>query len=384
MKVALCHNHYQQAGGEDYVFQAEGELLETAGHAVARVAVRNDEITSMSRARLACATVWNSSSYQMMRTVLRRERPNVVHFHNTFPLLSPAAWYAAAREGVPVVQTLHNFRLLCANSLLFREGRSCQACVGRSVIWPSVQHGCYRESRSASAVVASMLAAHRAIGTYTHRVAVFVALSEFSRRMFVEGGLPADRIVVKPNFLTTDPGVGRHAGNFVLFVGRVSQEKGLETLIDAWRRLAPAIPLRIAGTGPLDATLRARPIAGVELLGHATPDRIRALMHDATLLVFPSECYENCPMTLLEAFACGLPSVVSGHGSVGEMVRDGELGLHFRPGDADHLAEVLGRALNDADRLAAFGQAARREFEARYSSTTHLPHLLGVYRQAIQ
>jgi glycosyltransferase involved in cell wall biosynthesis len=382
MKVALCHNHYQQAGGEDYVFKAEGELLERAGHDVARVAVRNAEIAGMSRTRLACSTVWNGTSYGMMRSHLQRERPDVVHFHNTFPLLSPATWYAAAREHVPVVQTLHNFRLLCANSLLFREGRSCEVCVGRRVMWPGVRHKCYRESRAASAAVATMVAFHRAVGSYARRVAVFVALSESSRRLFVEGGLPADRIVVKPNFLVEDPGVGEHGGGFVLFVGRLSAEKGLGTLVEAWKRLGASIPLRIVGTGPL-APMVSEPIRGVEWLGEATPARVRGLMRDATLLVLPSECHENCPITILEAFACGLPSVVSGHGALGEMVRDPEMGLHFRPGNAEHLAEVIARALANPSALVEMGRASRREFETRYSAEAHLPRLLAVYRRAL-
>jgi glycosyltransferase involved in cell wall biosynthesis len=383
MKVALCHNHYQQAGGEDYVFKAEGELLERAGHDVARVAVRNAEISTMSRARVACNTVWNGTSYGMMRSLLQRERPDVVHFHNTFPLLSPAAWYAAGREGVPVVQTLHNFRLLCVNSLLFREGQSCAVCVGRRVMWPGVRYKCYRDSRAASTAVATMVALHRAVGSYARRVAVFVALSESSRRIFVEGGLPADRIVVKPNFLVEDPGVGDHRGRFVLFVGRLSAENGLGTLINAWKRLGASIPLRIVGTGPL-ATVVSEPIPGVEWLGEATPERVRALMRDATLLVLPSECHENCPITILEAFACGLPAVVSGHGALGEMVREPEMGLHFRPGDAEHLAEVLAQALANPGALVQMGRASRREFEARYSAEAHLPQLLGVYRRALE
>jgi len=383
VKVALCHNHYQQAGGEDYVFQAEGDLLERAGHAVTRVAVSNSEIDTMNPARVACATVWSRTSYSMLRTVFRREQPDLAHFHNTFPLLSPAAWYAAAREDVPVVQTLHNFRLLCANSFLFRDGRPCEDCVGRSVIWPGIRHKCYRASTAASATVATMLAVHRAAGSYARRVAVYVALSEFSRRIFVAGGLPADRIVVKPNFLMDDPGMGDHAGRFALFVGRLSAEKGLETLVTAWKQLGASIPLRIAGTGPLESMFR-EPISGVEWLGHRTPQQIRALMRDATLLVFPSGWYENCPITLLEAFACGLPCVVSGQGAQAEMVRDRDMGLHFRPGDAEHLAEVLTEALANPPALAEMGRAARREFEARYSAGAHLPQLLAVYQRALE
>lgn len=383
MKVALCHAHYQQSGGEDYCFRAEGELLERAGHSVSRVAVRNADLMEMSRARAALTTIWSGIGYETVRTLLRRERPDVVHFHNTFPLLSPSAWYAAGREHVPVVQTLHNFRFFCTNSFLLRDGRPCEACVGRRLSWPGVRHKCYRDSRAASATVAAMSAIHRAAGSYVRRVAIFVALSEFSRRMFIAGGLPADRIVVKPNFLMDDPGIGLHAGRFALFVGRLSAEKGLATLIEAWKRLDAPIPLRIVGTGPLEWMFH-EPMPGVEWLGHAPPDHVRALMRDATLLVFPSECYENCPITLLEAFACGLPTVASNHGSIGEMVRAPEMGLHFRPGDAEHLAEVLAEGLADQERLSSMGHAARREFEARYSPEANLPQLMAIYGRAVE
>jgi glycosyltransferase involved in cell wall biosynthesis len=214
-------------------------------------------------------------------------------------------------------------------------------------------------------------------------VAVFVALSEFSRRKFIAGGLPADRVLVKPNFLMDDPGVGRHAGSFALFVGRLSAEKGLATLVEAWRRLGAPMPLRIAGAGPLEPMF-AEPKPGIEWVGHASPERVRALMRDATLLVFPSECYENCPITLLEAFACGLPTVASGHGSIGEMVRAPELGLLFRPGDPAHLAEILAGALSDAERLTRMGRAARAEFETRYSPQANLPQLMAIYARAIE
>ena len=381
MKVALCHNHYQQAGGEDHCFRAEGDLLEGAGHRVTRVAVQNADLKGKSGARIACSAVWSGTSYGMIRSVLRNERPDVVHFHNTFPQLSPSAWYAAGRERVPVVQTLHNYRLFCTNSLLLRDGKPCEACVGRRVAWPGVRHKCYRDSRAASGAVAAMAAVHRAAGSHARRVAVFVALSEFSRRVFIAGGLPAERIVVKPNFLMHDPGEGRHTGGFALFVGRLSAEKGLTTLLDAWKRLEAPIPLRVVGTGPLEPVFR-EPTPNVEWLGHAPAERVLELMRDATLLVFPSECYENCPITLLEAFACGLPTVASGHGAMVEMVRTPDMGLHFRPGDAEHLAEVLSKALADEERLATMGRAARREFEARYSPRANLPQILAIYDRA--
>ena len=313
MKVALVHNRYQQHGGEDAAVAAEAALLEAHGHRVVRYTLDNDGIARLGRARLVRATLWNDAAHGELRELLGAARPAVAHFHNTFPLVSPAAYYAARDAGVPVVQTLHNFRLVCPNALLYRDGHPCEECVGRAVPWPGVVHACYRQSRAASAVTAAMLATHRALGTWQNAVDVYIALTNFARAKFIEGGLPAERLAVVPNFLAADPGAGSHAGRFALFVGRLSPEKGLGTLLTAWRALAGALPLKIVGSGPLEATLD-RTVPGTEWLGRQSAENVLALMREAAFLVVPSECYEGMPMAVVEAFASGLPVVASGHG----------------------------------------------------------------------
>ena len=245
--VIVVHNHYQRPGGEDQVVGAEVALLQSFGHETQLFSLDNSAIAQMGSLRLTRATFWNNDVYDTLRALFRKHAPLVAHFHNTFPLVSPAAYYAARDEGVPVVQTLHNFRLICPNGLLFRDGHACEECVGRSVAWPGVVHGCYRGSRSTTAVTAAMIAWHRARGTWATAVDMYIALSQFSRGRFTEGGLPKDRIAVKPNFLARDPGVGDHAGGYGLFVGRLSPEKGLGVLLDAWSRLATPYPLKVVG-----------------------------------------------------------------------------------------------------------------------------------------
>ncbi len=196
MKIALVHNYYQQPGGEDEVFADEGALLEARGHQVVRYTAHNDRIAGMRAPVLAQVTVWNRAVYRELRAFIRKERPAVMHFQNTFPLISPASYYAARAEGVPVVQTLHNYRLLCPNALFFRDGHVCEDCLGKSIPWPGVAHACYRGSRTASGVVASMLSIHRALRTWTEMIDVYVVLSEFARQKFIEGGLPSEKIVV--------------------------------------------------------------------------------------------------------------------------------------------------------------------------------------------
>jgi glycosyltransferase involved in cell wall biosynthesis len=377
MKIVLLHNYYQQPGGEDDAFAMEARLLEANGHEVVRHCVHNDRIDGMSRLRAASATLWNRESHKQLRALFRTERPRIAHFHNTFPLISPAAYYAARAEGVPVVQTLHNFRLICSNALLYRSGQVCGDCVGRAVAWPAVRHRCYRGSVAATAVTAGMLGLHRLMGTWRDAVTTYVTLTQFARERLVEGGLPADRIVVKPNALSEDPGPGDHTGDFALFVGRLSSEKGLDLLLRAWRRL-PAHKLVIAGSGPLES-LKEGAQSNVTWLGHQPKERVFALMREAACLVFPSSVYEGFPMTLVQAFATGLPVIATGHGSMAEIVRDGVTGCHVRPGDADHLAHRIAWAFANRRELAMMGRRCRETYLATYTPERNYATLAATY-----
>ncbi|HEY0777777.1 MAG TPA: glycosyltransferase family 4 protein [Gemmatirosa sp.] len=372
------HNHYQQTGGEDQVVRAEVALLRARGHETISYSLDNSAIDGMSDVQLARTTFWNGAVYHELRELFRRHAPVAAHFHNTFPLVSPAAYYAAQREGVPVVQTLHNFRLVCPSGLLFRDGRSCEDCLGKSLAWPGVLHACYRNSRPVTAAVAAMVAFHRARGTWANAVDVYIALSAFARQKFADGGLPADRIVVKPNFLADDPGVGAHRGGYALFVGRLAREKGVRVLLDAWARLRSPYTLKVVGSGPFDAST-GPPVPGVEWLGQQPSARVLELMKDASFLLLPSECYENCPMTIVEAFATGLPVLASRLGSLAEMVRDHETGLHFRAGDPADLADRVEWAIANPAAMATMGRSARQEFDARYSADRHYERLREIY-----
>jgi glycosyltransferase involved in cell wall biosynthesis len=379
VKIIQLHNYYQQAGGEDDAFAAEGRLLEAHGHEVVRHCVHNDAIDGMSRLRVAGATLWNRESYWRLRALFRAETPQVAHFHNTFPLISPAAYYAARAEGVPVVQTLHNFRLLCPNALLYRDGHVCRDCVGRAVPWPAVVHRCYRGSRSASAVTAGMLSLHRLLGTWQHAVSTYIVLTAFAREMVIAGGLPPDRIVVKPNALSEDPGRGEHAGDYALFVGRLSAEKGLDLLLQAWRQLRRPYKLVIAGSGPLDTLSQGAP-PHITWLGHQPKARIFELMREAAFLVFPSSVYEGFPMTLVQALATGLPVIASGHGSMAEIIRDGVTGYHFTPGDASDLAARVEWAFANRDELRRLGGGGRDEFLSTYTAERNYATLAAAYQ----
>jgi len=380
VRILTAHNYYLEPGGEDQVFRSEALLLEERGHAVVRHSADNRSALQMSRLGIAAAAVWNPASGRTLGTLMAQHRPELVHFHNTFPLLSPACYRAAREGGAAVVQTLHHYRLLCPGTLIERGAAPCESCLGRALAWPGILHGCYRASRSATAALAAMTALHRAAGTWNHAVDVYIALTQFARARFVEGGLPAAKIVVKPNFVWPDPGAGEGSGGYALFAGRLSQEKGLPALAGAWKLLDGRPPLKAAGDGPLVQTLAGVP--GIELLGRQPRENILALMREASFLVFPSVCYEGLPMAILEAFACGLPVIASRLGAMAEVVEDGRTGLLFTPGDSADLAAKIEWAASHPAELGRMRREARVEFEARYTAGRNYQALIEIYERA--
>jgi glycosyltransferase involved in cell wall biosynthesis len=383
MKLLLLHTYYRLSGGEDSVYEAEMSLLQNIGHAVLPLTFYNEDLVSFPSWQQAQLTLWNQEAYRRMRQAIRDYKPDLLHAHNTFPLASPAVIHAAKAEGIPVVMTLHNYRLLCVNALFFRRGRVCEDCLG-GLPWHGVFHGCYRDSRPASAVVAAMLSLHRALGTW-NMVDRFIALTEFAKQKFIEGGFPPEKISVKPNFVHPDPGPGEGRGGYALFVGRLSPEKGLGTLLMAWEHLGGKVPLKIVGDGPLAPEVQEaqKRIPGVEWLGRKAPEEVYALMGEASFLVFPSEGYEGFPKVLAEAFAKGLPVLSSALGSQGSIVDHGRTGLHFRPGDPEDLAAKVEWLLAHPNELARMRKEARAEYEAKYTAEQNYVQLMAIYHEVL-
>jgi glycosyltransferase involved in cell wall biosynthesis len=383
MKLLLLHNYYQQPGGEDVVFEGEGKLLEEHGHIVLRYTVHNETVRLVPQLTLARNTIWNPVVYREVQGLLSRERPDIMHVHNTFPVLSPAVYYAARAAAVPVVQTLHNYRLLCPAATFYRAGQVCEDCLHARAPTASIQHRCYRGSRPASAAVAAMLTVHRALGTWTGAVDLFIALSDFARDKLTEGGLPATKIIVKPNF-TADPGIPAARGEYALFVGRLADEKGIHTLLKAWETLGAVLPLKVIGDGPRAEAVEiaSRTRAGLEWLGRQTSADVVAAMAGARFLVFPSVWYEAFPLTIIEAYAVGVPVIASALGTMTSLVKHRHTGLHFRPGDAADLIDQVRWAMSHPDAMAAMGRQARREYEAHYTPERNHELLMGAYELA--
>jgi glycosyltransferase involved in cell wall biosynthesis len=390
LKIVIVHNAYQQAGGEDSVVSAEKALLLQAGNEVHEYFRHNNEIGpggACSNIALGFRTVWSSDSQNELHRLLKACKPDVVHFHNTFPLISPAAYYACRELGVPVVQTLHNYRLFCAAAAFFRDGQVCEECLTKNR-WQAVRYACYRQSRGASAAVVAMLSFHHWYGTWKKLVDRYIALSEFSRAKFVEAGLPAEKIVVKPNFVYRAPGAVAESKDYAVFVGRLSEEKGLRTLLQAWSRVNRECALRIIGDGPLFNDLQSEitrsALSNVRLYGRLPREESLEVMQNSKVLILPSNCYENFPMTIAEAYACGTPVIASRLGAMAEIVGDGRTGLHFTPGDADDLARKVEWAWAHSDAMLDMGRNASAEYEAKYTAERNYNVLLDVYRQAIQ
>lgn len=386
MKILLCHNYYQLPGGEDECFRDEGRLLEANGHKIVRFTYHNDDIHLMGRLDVAGKSIWNSETYRHLRELMRREQPALMHCTNTFPLISPSAYYAARAEKVAVVQALHNYRLLCPGAMFLRDGRVCEDCLGKSVPWPAVVHGCYRDSRAASAVVAVLLASHRCIGTWEKMVDSYYTPSRFTRSKYVEGGFPKDRIGVVPSFIEPDPGPGPGQGGYATFVGRLTAEKGLATLLDAWSRLTLPVPLKVIGDGPLADEVKeaAGRDSRITWLGRRPREEVLAVLGDAACIVVPSLTYETFGRTIIEAFAKGTPAVVGDHGAMAELVQPGKTGMRFRPGDAADLTCKLEDLFRQPDTLIAMRASARHEYETRFTASAVLISLLEVYGQALQ
>jgi glycosyltransferase involved in cell wall biosynthesis len=390
MKILLVHNKYQQSGGEDVVFEQEKELLLSKGHLVIEYVRSNNEIADfgiLKKIHLVKRMLWASDSYKDLKKLIRTEHPEVAHFHNTFPLVSPSAYYACKEQGIPVVQTLHNYRLLCPRADFYRGNYICEECLRQGNFLPSLRHRCYHKNLLHTAGVASIIMYHRLRHTWENKIDIFIALTEFSKAKFIQGGIPAEKICLKPNFVFSDPGRKSGTGDYVAFAGRFSPEKRTEILFSAWKELTD-IPLYIAGGGPELEKIRKKieelNISNVKLIGRLPREEIFQYLKSSRFLVFPSAWYETFGMTIIEAFAVGLPVIASRLGSMKEIVQDNVTGLHFNPGDSKDLAEKVKYAWSHPDKMLEMGKNARREYENSYMAERNYTLLMEIYQRAIE
>lgn len=372
------------------VASSEATLLSQEGHEVDVFSRSNDEIKhSGLKGKLvgALSTPWNPVMSRALRARVEEFRPGVVHVHNTFPLLSPAIFHAIGNLAARVL-TLHNYRLFCPAAIPMRDGRVCTDCMDRRSTIPSLFHGCYRDSRFATLPLALSVGLHRAIGTWTKQVDAFICLTEFQRQVMVAAGLPIEKVHVKPNFYPGNPSVRPWIERkpHIVYVGRLTAEKGVVTLVKAWQKWGPSAPeLHVIGSGELRTELE-RMAEGlpVRFWGQLSPHEVHERISDAKLLILPSEWFETFGLTVVEAFAHGTPAAVSRIGPLPTIVTHRETGIVFDPANVQSLLEEVQSAWLEPGLMQELGCRARAEFESKYTEDKNYTMLMEIYRQATE
>ncbi len=390
MKILIIHNQHRSgsASGDDKVFTEEAKLLASKGHEITTYTIANDEYDSFSfknKTKMIFKVVWSKEVYKKIRDIIEKKNPNVAHFHNIFPLISPSVYYACSHAGVPVVQSLHDYRLLCPMAFFIRKSKICDNCI-KYGLWQSILFRCLRDSLLQTGAAAAMVGIHRLLGTWRKKIDLFICLSDFERNKFLQAGFSADKIVIKPNFLANPPEPNYTDKDYIIYAGRLGEEKGLKTLLRAWKK-SPKAKLKILGSGPYENKLKeisaTFQLNNVEFLGLQPHKQCINLIRKARFLIMPSECYETFGLTIIEAFACGKPVIASNLGAMAELVENGKTGLLFEPGNADDLAEKLLFLWNNNSMAKNMGENARLEFEAKYTPERNYQLLMGIYQKAI-
>ena len=387
MRILFIHNRYQQAGGEDIAVDLETNLLREKGHDVKLVLFQNRQPSGfIERVGLGGRAIYNFSSLKKLKNDIRSFNPDLIHVHNLFFDASPSALFAAKSFNIPVLLTLHNYRLVCANALLLRNGKPCELCVPKTFPTAGIRYRCYRNSMVESALVTTITSSHKLLGTWQHKVDRFIVLTEFAKSVFARSSLQSvkNKFFVKPNFLP-DPGAGRHEReDFFLFVGRLSAEKGINPLLEAFS--ATVQRLIVIGDGPDRQSIEARFLGNnrIILKGWLEKSEVLGYMKRCKALVFPSVWYEGLPFVIIEAFATGTPVIASNLGAMSEIIKHGWNGFHFEAGNSDdlrtkiqlflHLDEKERRQLNDN---------ARATYLNEYHPEIHYQAILSLYEHVI-
>ncbi len=387
MRILQLHNHHSSLGGAMEVLAHEGQLLRNAGHDVTEYTLPAAETLGLPAWRAGAKAVWNLEAQREVSRRIVGFRPDVVHVHTPFPLMSPSVFQAAYRAGVPAVTTLHSYRYSCVVGTCVRDDRICEDCVGSRLKLAGVRHRCYHESAGATAALTLGLAVHRAAGTFHHAVTRYLTLTDFSRRLLIRDGFPADKIVVKPNSVP-DPGPGPRSPRerTVLFVGRLIDLKGVRTLLDAWQQTPAGMRLVIAGDGDLRSLVeeRAAEDPSISFLGWVGEDEVTHLMRDAEVVVVPSQWYEGLPLVILRSLSVGTPLLVSDLENFSQDVVADGVGLTFRTGDASDLAARLTSIVGESSLMSGLRVLARASYDSRYSPATDLIRLEAVYADVVR
>ncbi len=391
MKILICHNYYQNKGGEAQAVLKEKELLESKRHRVILFSKDNKEIdnyTFSQKARLCYETMFSRSTYKKIIKIVREEKPDIVHVHNVFPLISPSVYYALKKMNVPVVQTVHNYRFLCPNGLFLNNGgKICEKCKEGN-LFNAVVGKCYRNSYLQTSGMAATLYLHRKLRTFMNKIDVFIAPSNFLRKKLIEGGIPEKKIVVKSHFVKCEEIKPSYEfDNYAVYMGRLSREKGLFTLLRVWKKI-PNFTLKIMGDESIRSELEnfviQKEISNVEFLGFIKGPKRFEILRKAMFMIFPSECFENFPYSIIESFACGVPVIASRIGGMEELIEEGKNGLLLEPGEVKDLDQKIIELLNNRELLLKMRYNARKVVEEYYSEELGYKNIMDVYHKALK
>ncbi|MBP9855310.1 MAG: glycosyltransferase [Candidatus Omnitrophica bacterium] len=387
MRILIGHNQYQNYGGEDAVAMAEQRLLEEHGHTVYKYTRSNTELKNFpfkEKSRFMWYLAWSDKSYQELRKIIREFKPDIAHFHNIYFMMTPAVYYACQDEGVPVVQSLHNFRPLCANGLLFRNNHVCEKCLKGSLL-NGIWHRCYQKSWIISALLVRMLSAHRKMNTWKDKVDAFITATEFTKSKYLQAGFAPDKIFIKPNFLYASPPELKADQGYALYVGRLSEEKGVEVLVNAWKEIKD-YPLKIVGDGPLKAYLSGllhnNQIQNVELLGHVDDNKRNQLLQGAKFVIVPSICYETFSLIVAESMAYGVPVIGSRLGSLQEIIEDQKDGMLFEAGNSQDLANKVKQCISSPE-YENMRRQALAKYQKQFSTLANYEILMNIYNNVL-
>ena len=387
MKILMVHNYYQQRGGEDAVFDREVAMLESHGHTVKQLTFHNHQIRGPFASWWAgLSSLFSIPAFFQTWKAIRQFHPDLLHAHNLFPLASPSILLAAKIRKVPVIVTLHNYRLICANAVLFRDGAGCQQCVKQR--WPlaGILQGCYRNSRLQSAALVWMTSLHRQLGTWTHAVDRYITLSPAQREIILQSalGVPSEKLAIKPNFTNSPPPPSTQTTPaYFLFIGRLSVEKGVEPLLAAFKQ--STLPLKIMGTGPMESTVQeaVSKSPNIEYLGFQDKATVSEMLHQAIALIFPSVCPETFGLSIIEAFAAQVPVIASNLGGPSNLVIHQENGLLVEPGLASALRAAAETLHSDTALRQQLAESAYRSFQAHYTDRRNYETLMDIYHDVL-
>lgn len=390
MKILICHNYYQDRGGEGQTVIADKELLESRGHNVIVFSKDNREISGcgyLQKFKLFFSSFFSFSVYKQVREIVKDQKPDVAHIHNIFPLISPSIYYVLKKHNIPVVQTVHNYRFLCSNGLLLdNKGRICERCKSGN-FFNAIFKKCYRDGYLQTTMMSLVLFLHRKIKTFVNKIDVFISPSEFLKRKLIEGRIPESKIVVEPHFIKCEEIKPSYEfDNYVVFIGRLSREKGLFTLIDAVKGLS--LKLKIIGAGPLEGALKKKmkdeKIGNVKFLGYKKGNELKYEIEKTMAIVVPSEWYEVFGRVIIEAFALGKPIIGAKIGGIPELVENGKIGYLFRSGNFVELKNKILAFCENKDMITIMGKKARRFVEENFNPEKHYQKLMEIYQVAIK